>query len=213
MIIYGLSLSPFVRKVLVIAAEKGVEIDSRVAGPGVPLTEEFSEASPFGKIPALRDGDFLLADSTAIAFYLEAKHPEPNLIPTEAKALARTIWFDEFADTVATPPKLKVFFNRVVAKLIGRQGDEAVAADAERDEFPRVFDYLERTVPADGYLVEDRFTLADIAVASPFVNLSHARSPLDADRYPRTAAYLGRIHARPSFASLIEREQRFLAGR
>ena len=132
MIVYGSNLSPYVRKVLVVAAEKGVEVENRVAGPGVPPTADFSEASPFGKIPALRDGDFLLADSTAIAFYLEAKHPEPNLIPTEAKARARCVWFDEFADTVATPPKLKVFFNRVVAKLIGRQGDEAVAAGAER---------------------------------------------------------------------------------
>ena len=62
MIVYGSSLSPFVRKVLVICAEKGIEVENPGFGPGVPPTPEFQEASPFGKIPALRDGDYTLAD-------------------------------------------------------------------------------------------------------------------------------------------------------
>ena len=210
MIVYGSSLSPFVRKVLVIAAEKGLEVENQVFGPGVPPTPAFLEASPFGKIPALRDGGYTLADSTAIAVYLDAKHPEPKLIPDEPEARGRVIWFDEFADTVAMPPKLKVFFNRVVAPLIGRPADEEAARQAETDELPAIFAYLERTVPASGFLVEDRFTLADIAVASPFVNLRHGRSPVDAQSYPRLTAYLAAIHARPSFAALIGKDDAFL---
>ena len=86
MILYGSSLSPFVRKVLAFAAEKGIEIELRPtgAGPG-QHGPEFIEASPLRKMPALVDGDFRLADSSAIAQYLEALHPEPNLIPTDPK--------------------------------------------------------------------------------------------------------------------------------
>ncbi len=211
MIVYGSSLSPFVRKVLVICAEKGIEVENQVFGPGVTPTPEFLAASPFGKIPAIKDGDVLLADSTAIALYLEAKHPEPQLIPTGAEARGRTIWFDEFADTIAFPPKGKVFFNRVVMPLMGRSGDEEAACKAESEELPAVFAYLERTVPAaGGHLVDDRFTLADIAVASPFVNLRHARSGPDAATYPRLTAYLEHIHAQPSFAALIGKDEAFL---
>ena len=213
MIVYGSSLSPFVRKVLVVAAEKGIEVENLVFGPGVAPTPEFIEASPFGKIPALRDGDFTLPDSTAIAVYLDARHPEPNLIPADPQARGRVLWFDEFADTIAFPPKGKVFFNRVVAPLLGQEGDEAVAAAAERDELPKVFAYLESVIPPSGYLVEDRFTLADISVASPFVNLQHARSQVDAARHPKLAAYVETILARPSFAGLAARDRRFLAGR
>src|SRR3954454_10508353 len=112
MIIYGSSLSPFVRKVLDFAGEKGLDID--LQGTGFPNhSAEFLQASPLRKMPALRDGDFTLADSTAIIHYLEAKQPEPNLIPLEAKARGRTIWFDEFADTVLTACGAKMFYNRI----------------------------------------------------------------------------------------------------
>jgi glutathione S-transferase len=88
----------------------------------------------------------------------------------------------------------------------------AAAEAAERDELPPILDYLEKVVPNDdGYLVGDGLTLADIAVASPFANLRHTETKVDADRYPRTAAYVGRILARSSFAQWIERETAFLA--
>ena len=48
--------------------------------------------------------------------------------------------------------------------------DPAVAEAAERDELPPVLDYLERAIPESGYLVEDRFTLADLAVAAALVS-------------------------------------------
>ena len=64
MIVYGSSVSPYVRKILVICAEKGVEVENQVFGPGMPVSEDFAAASPFRKIPAIKDDDFLLADST-----------------------------------------------------------------------------------------------------------------------------------------------------
>src|SRR5512146_102791 len=97
MIIYGSTLSPFVRKTVVFATEKGVEFEI------VPIQaggEAFKQASPFGKMPGFKDGDFLISDSTAIITYLDAIKPEPNLIPTEPKARARTIWYEEYGDTI-----------------------------------------------------------------------------------------------------------------
>ncbi len=63
---------------------------------------------------------------------------------------------------------------------------------------------------AGGFLVGDGFTVADIAVASPFVNLRHAHSPVDPAVYPRLTAYLEAIHARPSFAALIAKDEALL---
>src|SRR3954466_1031030 len=58
MILYGSSLSPYVRKVLAFAAEKGIELEVQPTGtaPGQP-SDEFLAASPLRKMPALRDGD------------------------------------------------------------------------------------------------------------------------------------------------------------
>lgn len=212
MILYGSSLSPFVRKVLAFGGEKGVEFEMRPAG--IPTaSEEFLEASPFRKMPALRDGDFTLPDSSAIIHYLEAKHPEPALIPSDPKLRGKTIWFDEFADTILFSCGAKIFFNRIVApRFLGREGDLAAAEAAELNELPQILEYLEKVVPSgDSYLVGDRLTLADIAVASPFANLRHTQTKVCPERYPGTVAYVDRILSRPSFAPLLEREAAFLA--
>lgn len=211
MIVFGSTLSPFVRKVMAFGAEKGIALELRPAGMGRG-GPEFERASPFRKMPGFSDPeeDFEISDSTAIVAYLEAKHPDPNLIPTEAKARARTIWYEEFADTIVMAAGGKIFFNRLVMPRFMKQpGDQALADKAEAEELPLALDYLESVAPASGFLVEDRLTLADIAVASPFVNFGHL--DLDLTRWPRAMAYVGAILARPSFAGMIEEERRMLA--
>jgi len=212
MIVYGSSLSPFVRKVLAFADEKGIELEVKPTGLG-NKDPEFLEASPFGKMPGFRDGDFAISDSSAIIAYLEAVKPNPNLIPTEARARARTIWFDEFADTILVDCGRKMFFNRIVApRFLGRAGDLEAAEVAEKQELPPILDYLERTVPEPGcYLVGETITLADIAVASPFANLAHVCCEICPERHGRVRGYVESILSRPSFAPWIERETAFLA--
>jgi hypothetical protein len=122
MILYGSSLSPFVRKVLAYAAEKGIELEVTPVAPGDP-NPDFRAASPFGKMPALRDGAFGLADSSAIIHYLEAKFPQPAMIPAEPRARGKAIWFEEFADTILISCGAKIFFNLIVApRFLGRPG-------------------------------------------------------------------------------------------
>lgn len=213
MILYGSSLSPFVRKVLAFAGEKDIELDLRRTGSGFSDPDpEFVEASPFRKMPALVDGDYRLADSSAIVHYLEAKHPDPALIPADPHLRGRAIWFDEFADTILVGCGVKMFFNRIVAPLFLRQpGDLGAADKAEKEELPPILDYLESVAPAgDGYLVGTSLTLADIAVAGPFANFDHVGCAIDRDLYPRTVNFVERILARRSFAPWIEREKAVL---
>jgi glutathione S-transferase len=211
MIVYGASLSPFVRKVLAFAAEKGIEVESQPVD-FANKAADFLEASPFGKIPGFRDGDFSISDSSAIIHYLEAVKPEPNLIPRDPKAGARAIWFDEFSDTILVACGGKIVFNRLVGpRFFGMPGDEEVARKAECVELPPLLDYLEGIIPASGFLVEDRITLADISIASPFATLDHAGTAIDGARNPKLKAYVDAILARPSFAPLVAGEKAFLS--
>jgi len=210
MILYGSTMSPFVRKVVAFAAEKQIALDIKPVGLGDP-DPGFALASPFRKMPALDDDGFMLADSSAIIHYLEALHPDPVLIPAEAKARGRTIWFDEFADTILFACGGAMFFNRVVApRFLGREGDLAAADKAERETLPPLLDYLEGEIPDSGFLVDDRLTLADLAVASPFANLAHCGVVPDPTRNPKVARYVAAILARESFAGSIARETAFL---
>lgn len=211
MILFGSTLSPFVRKAAAFATEKGIEFElkpTRIAD----TDPDFGIASPFQKMPALKDGEYCLADSSAICHYLEAKYPDPELIPSDPMARGTTIWFDEFADTILFGCGQKVFFNRIVSpRFLGKPGDEIVAEGALRDELPPILDYLESVVPNDdGFLVGSALTLADISVVSPFANFGHLGVEIDPEKHPRTRKYVERILARPSFEMFVKREAAFL---
>jgi glutathione S-transferase len=210
MILYGSTFSPFVRKVAAYLGEKEIDYELKATTINDP-DPEFRAASPFRKMPALVDGAYRLADSSAIIHYLEAKHPHPELIPADPELRGRTIWFEEFADTLLMGCGGKLFFNRIVApRFLGREGDLAVADAAERDELPPILDYLEGAIPDSGYLVGDRLTLADLAVASPIANLSYCGVAIDQARHPKVARFVAAILARPSFAPHLQREAAFL---
>ncbi|RVU21730.1 glutathione S-transferase family protein [Methylobacterium oryzihabitans] len=202
MILYGTGLSPFVRKVLVVLAEKGVPFEH------VPLRfhdpdPDFQAASPVGKIPAIDDDGFRLADSSAIIHYLERGHPAPALLPADARDLGRAIWFDEFGDTELFPVLIKPFVHRVLRpKLMKMPGDEAVVEKALTRELPPLFDHIEAQI--DGpFLAGDRFSLADVSVTVGFANLAMAGEEVDAGRWPRLAAYVAATLARPSFRTAL----------
>ncbi len=212
MIIYGATLSPFVRKVLAVAAEKGISVESNQKIGLGSQDPDFLAASPFRKIPALRDGDYTLCDSSAIIAYMEAVKPDPAMIPAEARARGKVVWFDEFADTILVGAAGKMFFNRVVSpRFLGRPGDLMAADKAEAEELPPILAYIEGALPVSGHFIGDALTLADIAVAGPFLNLEHAGFVVDAATYPRLAAFVTTMLARPSFAGIAAAERKALA--
>ena len=210
MIVYGSSMSPFVRKVIAVLSVK--ELDFKLKSVGFQDPDpDFRSASPLGKMPAIDDDGFKLADSSAICHYLEAKHPEPVLIPAAAQARGRVVWWDKYADTELAPVSGKMFFNRVVAPMFMKQpGDDDMADSAEANELPRLLDHLEGEVPdAGAFLVGDTLTLADISLASPFANLSHAGVRIDAARFPRVKAWSESMLAHPCLAGSVSRERAF----
>jgi glutathione S-transferase len=202
--IYGFPLSPFVRKTVVAAREKGVDYELIPANPSQP-TEEFLKVSPFSKIPAIQDGDFSLADSTAIVTYLDAKYPEPALLPAEAQARGRAVWFEEVADTILIPAGAPIVVNRFLRpNIFGTEGDEAAALAAE-EAIRKPLGYLESAVSEGGWLDGD-YSVGDLAVACTIKTLSYTGWALDPATYPKLAAWYGRVAQRPAWQQAAEEE-------
>jgi glutathione S-transferase len=176
MILYGTPVSPFVRKILSYLAERGMEAELVAVGIGDP-NPDYAAVSPFKKMPAIKDGDFGISDSSAILTYLEAKYPGSGLIPDSAEGKACVAWWDEFADTMVVAAGGKIFFNRVVApKFLGMDGNEAAAKEGEA-ELPKLYAYLESVADGSGYLVGGAFSIADIAVATARQSDPHGPRP------------------------------------
>lgn len=207
MIVYGVNASPFVRKVRVTLIEKSLPYELETVFPGPAAPAEFRAISPLGKVPAFRDGDRTLADSSVICAYIERRHPTPALYPNDPYEFARALWFEEWADgglvTIAGP---KIFFQRIVApRFFGRACDEETVRKAIDEELPPFLDYLEGQISGE-FLVGGAFSIADIGVVTQFVNLAHAGVAVDAARWPKLAVYVERGFARPSFKALIDEE-------
>jgi glutathione S-transferase len=209
MILYGTPVSPFVRKILAYLAERNMAVEVVPVGIGDP-NPDYAAVSPFKKMPAIKDGDFGISDSSAILAYLEAKYPGSGLMPDDAEGKARVAWFDEFADTMLVAAGGKIFFNRVVApKFLGMDGDEAAAKQGEA-ELPQLYAYLESIMDGSAYLVGGAFSIADIAVATALGNLVPMGLGPNATEYPKAAAWLETTHARPSIAASQAHFQKIL---
>ena len=217
LLIYGMKGSPFVRKVQVLLAEKGVPYDFEMASP-FPAPDWFAEISPAKRIPVLRDRSIgtegaagTLPDSSVICAYLERKHPEPPMYPRADFDHARALWFEEYADSeLAMRIGLGLFRPMVMARMFGKDPDVATARKTVREQLPPLFDYLETSIAGRRWLVGDALGIADIGVATQFVNFLHAGARIDAARWPALAAWIDGVLARPSFAACIAEERRFI---
>ncbi|MEI9993107.1 MAG: glutathione S-transferase family protein [Rhizomicrobium sp.] len=210
LILYGSNVSPFVRKVRVVLAEKQVAYTLEPVNPFVP-SPDFLAISPLKRIPVLRDTDVAepntLPDSSIICDYLEHKFPAPPLYPADPFTRAKALWYEEFADSaVAVCVGSGLFFERIVKRMMRAQTDEAVCQKTLTEKLPPLFDHLEREVGDKQFLAGGMFSIADVAVGTMIVNFRHAGETIDVGRWPKLAAYAARIHARPSFKMLIDEE-------
>src|ERR1700742_625235 len=130
LVVYGSNVSPFVRKVRVVLAEKKQDYTLEPVTPFTP-PPEFLAISPLKRIPVLRDTDLAepntLPDSSIICDYLEHKFSKPALYPADPFERARALWYEEYADSVmAQNIGRGLFFERIVKKMMRAQPDEAV---------------------------------------------------------------------------------------
>jgi len=213
LIVYGAPLSPYVRKLRLFLAEKGLDYQLEIIMPFGQQPEWYRELSPLGRIPALKDGDFTLADSSVICHYLEEKHPElPPLYGSTPEQRAKISWLEKYADYELAPlTTFTVFQNRVLKPSMNKPCDEAAVQTAMLEKLPKHFDYLEQVLGSAEYLVNNSLSMADLAFACQLINLEHGGEQLDAQRWPALAALQARIKARSSAQALLPSEQRTVA--
>jgi len=203
--LYGANASPFVRKVMAVLAIKKLPYEHV---PSMPFSgdPELAKVSPLGKVPALVDGDLDIADSKVICRYLESAYPEVPVYPTDLQQRARADWLEEYGGTVLAESAAGIFFHRfMVPNVFKRPVNEEAVDKIINENLPPLLDYVEGQVPADGFIFGD-LTVADLALASPFVNAGYARYTIDAARWPKVSALVERVKSHSAVAPLLEAE-------
>ncbi len=202
-ILHHLWLSPFCRKIRVALAEKGLEFELKAENLW-QRRPEFLAMNPAGDVPVLVDHESgTLADSTAIAEYLEEAFPLPPLVPGDAIARAEVrrlvAWFD-------------VKFNREVTEnLVGekmmkrflRNGEpNSRAIRAGRHNIHAHLDYITWLVERRTWLAGDDFSLADVTAAS-HVSVVDYLGDVPWAEHSGSKDWYARVKSRPSFRAIL----------
>jgi glutathione S-transferase len=206
--LYWSSGSPFAWRVMLTLELKGLEYESRLLelSKGEHKSPAFLRLNPRGKVPALKDGDFVLTESLAIMSYLDRKRPDPPLFgrtPEETGSIWRTLLECESYIVVAG--------NKVVRPIFFGKGLDNVqeiekAAATIRGELKRIDDDL---APRQ-WLVGNAISAADVGLF-PVIQLllraasKEAARPLHlgllplAETFPHIARWAGRIESLPNY--------------
>ncbi|WP_313489233.1 glutathione S-transferase family protein [Stutzerimonas nitrititolerans] len=210
--VYGAPLSPFVRKVRLCLLEKGMEYQLEMVMPFTP-PDWYLQLNPLGRIPAFKDADVTLADSSVICQYLDEAYPDRlPLYGDNAPQRGQVRWLEKYADYELAPlTTFGIFRNRILKPSAGHPCNEESVQAALNEKLPPHLDYLERQLGQQDYFVGDRLTMADIAIASQLLNMEHGGERLDPAHWPALAAHYERMKTRESFASILPGEQRMNA--
>eukprot|EP00850_Spirogloea_muscicola_P006035 SM000028S10129 [mRNA] locus=s28:568582:574981:+ [translate_table: standard] len=209
--LYGHPISVHVRRVLTTAYEKGLTEQDIVLQP-VDIFEmkhregEFLEKQPFGLIPVMEDGQFMLYESRAIARYIAEKYEGQgtDLIGSnlEERALVEQ-WLQvegqEFNKHVSIIVRELGFKKAVGPPLFPEEVNDWLATDAQQ-KLEKVLDVYEKHLAKHEYLALDRFTMADLSHL-PFTNylFKLAKKGDLIESRPNVNAWWKRISSRPSW--------------
>lgn len=157
----------------------------------------FRKINPAGQIPSIADGDFVMHESLAINLYLARKYGGPLAPATVAEEGLMAQWSLWAATSVETHA-LNILYHRL-AKPIAERNPEI--ADAAVAALRGPFAVLDGALAKSGYLVGDRFTVADLNVAEIIRYALPAPELFEAA--PRVKAWLTACHARPAFKTMM----------
>lgn len=145
---------------------------------GEHLQPDFLEINPFGKVPAIADGDFQLWESGAILLYIADKYEQVKTV--EEKAIASQ-WV--------------LFANATL-------GPSLFGGDTREKETPRLLGGLNKILENQTYITGDLFTVSDVAVGT-ILGYAVLMLKMSYADYPAIEAYLKRIGDRPAYQKAI----------
>lgn len=155
-----------------------------------------SAVNPIGKVPALEDGDIRLFESMAINLYLAARYGGdlwPAEVAEQGKATAWSVW----GMTETEPPLAQLFLERVIKRA--GQRDERNEARA-LETLTRPLEALNGHLDGLQYLLGERFTVADVNLASVLTLMN--RAEYDLQHYPNVDRWRNACYDRASYRKI-----------
>lgn len=193
-------------RVLWLAKELGIDYDHVPVNHHKHENEapDYAKINPNAKIPALRDGDFVLWESLAMNIYLAHQHPgavSPKSYEEEMLAVQWSMWGLTEVETPAAD-----LMNELQKPEAKRSAD--VIAHL-RDKLPKPLGVLNGVLADRDYLVGDRFTVADLNTAAAIRVIF--RCGMDLKPYPNVEKWFESCVSRPAAKEAIGMQAQAMA--
>jgi glutathione S-transferase len=169
LVLYGIPQSTYVRSARMACIEKGVPYTLE---PVMPHSPTIDALHPFGKVPAMKHGDFTLYETSAIMRYVDEAFDGPKLAPADARGRAR---MEQWISTINS-----YFDSAIVRRLVvqyafpsGPDGkpDRGVIDKAAVD-VKKQMTLLDTAVAEGPFLLGANISLADLLLAPMMAYLS-----------------------------------------
>ncbi len=194
--LYRAAFSTNVERVALALAYKGLTAES--------VWIEYSDRSVVeqvsgqGLVPVIDYDGEVVADSMEIVRFLEARHPQPPLFPSDPARRAEMLVFADWFNRVWKRPP-----NEIEAELTKPQPDRA-KVDEMAALMRAYLDLFEDMLAGREYLLGSDFTAADVA-AFPFLKYAVLHDPADDELFHRILRDYQRDRERPRLAAWIRR--------
>ncbi len=185
--------STYSRRVTMAMIEKQIPYESVIVDMAARehRAPSYLALNPYGRVPTLVDGDFVLYESTAILNYLEATYPSPALLPADTRGRAQADAAMKLCDLQMSRQTGTIIFPK---RFMPKERWDLAAIGQAKTEIEKHLAIVEAQLGAREFLVGDRYTLADLCYTPflQFLPLMEISAP------PAVAAWSERLLSRPS---------------
>jgi len=205
---YWGSGSPFSWRVLLALAHKRLPYESHVLhlDQQEHQSPQMLKMNPRGRVPVLKDGDYVVFESVAVLYYLDMKYPQPPIFgtsPEEAGVIMRVICeFQSYAEPSLQKITSAIFQDRVAEDIDALTDAMHVVGREART--------IEGRLSKEEWIVGERYSATDMVIF-PWIQLLRraldrsgaaelgARFLLMERNYPALARWIHRIESLPGY--------------
>lgn len=157
---------------------------------------EYLAINPMGQVPAIRDGEYTVWQANAVLIYLAAQS-QNSLLGRSAQEWGTITQWMLWQSTELSPVVVPLHVDNYFKRVRGIDPD-IEKRDAAIGRLRELLSVLDAALEDKSYLVGDRLTVADFAVAGDFSHARNADFPLD--DFPNITRWLAAVEALPAWA-------------
>ncbi|BBN00852.1 glutathione S-transferase [Marchantia polymorpha subsp. ruderalis] len=203
--VHGRQISPYVRVVLLVLYEKGVDFE--LVSSDQHSDEYMAMLNPFGKHPAVEDDGFLLYESRAIVRYFATKYEsrEPNLLGSTPHERALVDQWTEVQGQIFHHPILKINSELYLGPTFYKKNTDLAVVKQNCAKLELILDIYDARLAKNQYLAGNFYSMADlIHIPMLYILLTHTDQGSLITRRKHVYAWYRDISCRPAWRKILE---------